>query len=415
MSKTQDWGPVPLDLSRRCSSDFHPFHRWIVEQVYYDTSLFYSQSDAIDFLKKFELAPSVDVVGQLAYWPSRQAYDQGEKKRVRGKPGRILRKIFPDVSDDLISRWAEYFNENFVPRGDLKVITSRAREDFAAVYMTEHARYLNPNTTDYRKSLATSCMRYQFNRLDHHPAEAYGSGEFQIIWIEDDNNHLHARCVARLDPPVAAPIYGVSEFAIDMVEKYLTENDIVFGHSAQEKWRGAKLLALPTDGGFIGPYLDLEPRRLSRSGDHLIIEHGGEVSGSDHEGVLSCSSRASCAACGHDDEDDLHYPADDTDTLYCTDCLSYCEYYQEYYRYQNTDEVVVGWYAWGNRSLRYENWSETAIENHAVLHFETDAPWSSEIMTETTDGEFVPTDQLEHYGFVINDDGYAERELEDVA
>ena len=137
------------------------------------------------------------------------------------------------------------FLQKFANR-DLTLSVSRDREAFKLAYSGDQAPMENIDTTWTRKSSASSCMRYDFEHLKCHPAEVYGSGDFEIITVFDSDKRIAARCVVYVAHdsgiPQAGPIYGVSEQALDMVEHHL------IGRCAELRnpdWCGARVIAVP--------------------------------------------------------------------------------------------------------------------------------------------------------------------------
>ena len=130
-------------------------------------------------------------------------------------------------------------------------------------------------------------MRYDFDNLPAHPATAYASGDFEIVYTTDQDGYIASRCVVYLnedgDQKQAGPIYGVSEQALDIISNHLTAQNT----NLDGLWDGAKLKRIPYgSSGFIAPYLDPEPRRLADDGDHLVVCHRGEI---DLSNLLWCT------------------------------------------------------------------------------------------------------------------------------
>ena len=273
--------------------------------------------------------------------------DKERDKRSWMKPGRAFRRMFPELSDVYLERLVDEFRERFTP-ANLTLHVGTKPHDFNFAYSREHAPYQNPHTTDGRKSLANSCMRYGFDNLPQHPAEAYASGEFKIVYTTDDNDRVASRCVVWCPPDgtfkvwQAAPIYGVNEHALDLVEKYLDENGATKYEDGSE-WSGAKLKAIPHDRGYIAPYLDCNPRSLEVSdcGKHLVCSRYGEIDASDYSGILG-GPAYECTCCGGGISEEGAYYNGHCDGCFCEYCFSeentFCEETQEYWP---NDEVVL--------------------------------------------------------------------------
>jgi len=148
-----------------------------------------------------------------------------------------------------------------------------------------------------------------------HPAEAYASGDFTIVYALDQNDLVAGRCVVYTNnvPPQAGPVYGVSEQAIDCIEKRLAQMGARTGHDAS--WIGAWLKRVEYDGGFIGPYLDLTPQSLLDMDDHLEVSRMGDIDASQYNGILG-GHHTSCSQCNENLSEDEYWYSEHTSEHY---------------------------------------------------------------------------------------------------
>ena len=228
--------------------------------------------------KAFELAltPYTKEAFSLAIWASPvvdskdarlmgiyTSADELERgRRTVGKPGKLLRKIAPMASDSDCAKFAEIFKDNFVtPLQGLVVKSGNKPEDFARVYTQKQAPKSDPRLGAEFKSLSASCMRYSFDHLSGHPASIYGSGDFEIAWIENSAGELLARVViaTRNGRYAAAPIYTNSNAASAILAQYIKEKNAACDEPEKESWVNCKLSKIDAGLGgesWLGPYLD---------------------------------------------------------------------------------------------------------------------------------------------------------------
>ena len=352
------------------------------------------------------------------------------------KPGRAFTAMFPEVDHKQVIMFVDSFLNTFAKR-DLTLSVSKERKDFKLAYSGEQAPMENIETTWTRKSSASSCMRYDFEGLKCHPAEVYGSGDFEIITVFDSDKRIAARCVVYVahdsGVPQAGPIYGVSEQALDMVQDHLVLRN---AELCNPDWCGAKLIAVPEDvhesppTSFIGPYLDVEPRTLDLTCDeeHLVQTHGGEIDASNYQGIIS-SGGLQCTCCGDRISEDFAQYSEYYDGDCCDDCYNenhfFCEYAEEYFhiddartaytvdRLGNREELTVSSWAvqegdmfvrctdrkfWHIDDVEYcEDEDEWISPDSRDNYFRSD--WDGELyhndnVCTTTDGESVTYQEL---------------------
>lgn len=335
--------------------------------------------------------PAFSAVGgprQLAIWPNIAARKEGEKKRLRGKPGKIFAKMFPFAKQEQIRAFAEKYNEQFLAGEGLEIFQSQDRADFKRVYTADSATYMNPVTTSARKNLAMSCMRYDFDALPAHPCEAYGSGEFTIIWCEQDGD-IAARCVVwtKPDVPQAGPIYGVSESAIDIIENHLRGMGAEsFGDA---DWSGARLLAIQSDEGqYVAPYIDQFPRSagLSHCGRYLVLTGCGNYDLDEADGLID-DHGTECPCCGDRVDPDRMTYVVGRDEHICDGCVS-----EHYTQCDHCDELTHVDYigAAFNRNGHRIDVCESCLDSH-FTYTDSGENWPDNCIVETEQGSVFNT------------------------
>tara|TARA_R110002110_G_scaffold83783_4_gene217475 strand:- start:72 stop:1673 length:1602 start_codon:yes stop_codon:yes gene_type:complete len=339
--------------------------------------------------------------------------DADNDRHVALTPGKAIRKMFPEFSDADLEKVVDMYRAKFTSRKyTLKEATDP--DSFTHAYSHTQADMENPRTTMVRKASCNSCMRYEFEHLPKHPCSIYGSGDFKIVWVEDNAGLIAGRCVVYTKPsrPSAGPIYGVCEKSMDLIQEHLDSiNAKVYESGAC--WIGAKLLKVPhADGGFVGPYLDLCPQRMTEENDYLIIDDCGEVDASSYHGILNGCYTTCCECDCPLDQDDYYY-SDYNDSNYCESCYNnehtYCDYEGETVHNSEMSEV------WTETRFGYstEMVSDNARDNQfnyctdgeywhedSVRYCESEDQWISpktfkaDYFESDWDGEIYPNDQL---------------------
>ena len=296
------------------------------------------------------------------------ARDRFERNReVAMKPARTFSMMFPELEHKQIIELTDDYLNRFAVR-KLFIKEGTDAKDFVKAYSWTQAPTDNISTTYQRKSSASSCMRYDFEHLPVHPVTAYASGDFKMLWTEDADGKIASRCVVRVMPDGqyrGAPIYGVSEQAIDMLEHHIksTPNG---EYGADDAWVGARLLRQPTEDdpdAFYAPYLDPEPRRLTDDGEYLVIDDCGAIDASSYQGVLNAND-CHCENCNVGLSDDEYYFSEYTECRYCNDCYYdehfYCEYADADY---HVDQSYMVYVPYGSRTgYTEERVSDWAVE-----------------------------------------------------
>jgi len=328
----------------------------------------------------------------LYIWPDANARNKGRAGRQPMRIGRALRRMFPVLTDTEIDKMVDEVKAKLLAK-DFTLKTGTDAASFRKAYSYEQASYENVDTSWTKKHMANSCMRYQFDHLPKHPAEAYASGEFTVLWLETPTGQIGGRCVVwtKPDVPQAAPIYCVSEKAYELI------NDQLYRMGARRadgaSWEGARLVATPYDQGWIAPYLDLEPRQLRDSGDYLVVSDLGVIDASVYSGILRDDCNFNCEDCGNNvSENDVYHI---NDRAICPICVENdyftCEYSDELY--PNDDARYVMTRTWRGNTVE-QVWCEYFADEYAIMC--TDGHlWYQEYVHTTAEGEYISDEQYE--------------------
>ena len=224
------------------------------------------------------------------------AKDRKRSRRTTMKAGRAFKHMLNSFDNKEIASLTESWIEETTPRNfTLKV--GGERSSFRRAYCGVRAAYRNPTTTQYRKSLATSCMHAVKVDVDScesiSPAEVFATGDFKIAWLETEAGHIAGRVVFSTTEGNAtyAPIYGACEQSLDMLEAYMKE--VVADQG--EDWAGLNLINIDTPYGKVGPYLDCGLRGVD-NGKYITLSNSGDIAFETTNGYTE--DGISCDICG---------------------------------------------------------------------------------------------------------------------
>lgn len=328
------------------------------------------------------------------------AKDFKRSRRTSMKPGRAFKHMFDNEDPVTISGLTEEWIERSQPRNfTLKLGDTRA--DFRRAYCGVRAKPRNPQTTKYRKNLATSCMHTlkvhddDDGEGDMSPAEVFASGDFKVAWLETNEGHIAARVVfsnKNLDNRTHAPIYGACEQSLDELAKFLTDAGIEHG----EEWEGLRLLHMTSGGSPVGPYLDCELEG-ELSGDRIWLSTSGELTFTGTDGILA-EDGCMCEYC----EDRMH----ESDACYtddgmvCHSCFDSSYVVTEDGNTLHRDEAEEVQYRSGGRSLWM--WIH---QDEAVYCDKLDEVWHEDYVTwSDLRHEAIPTHLMDEYPELFNNE-----------
>jgi hypothetical protein len=241
-------------------------------------------------------------------------------------------------------------------RGLVERFTKRHNDTSAVVidYTAKAFRFAyEGQSVSHEASTSVSCMAYLASHYDcrpHHPAEAYSTGPhgLHIAYIvhPEDPKVVMSRAIVWPRDMTFVKVYGRVE--ADRTQLRVALEDL--GYTRASSFRGALLARIPLDAdeeSFVMPYIDGSCQSVDDDGDNFIITSDGEYSADDTSGVIESarhSNRYTCDHCGDRyHEDSMRNVGGD---LWCESCTDdhagYCEYNDEYYPYDDLQEVIVG-------------------------------------------------------------------------
>ena len=272
--------------------------------------------------------------------PQEVAYYRSVDKLLRGietrtKPGRFLAKFFPNLTSDQVRQYA---NDYLVATAPKQLHFARTRDEIIMAINE------GPGSCQSRHYYAGNRRWY---RGHIHPAAAYASGDFEVLYITDDNKpgdparlaaetqRITARVICNAKDKLAARIYGDH----DKLEPLLADAGY---EQRTEALVGCRLLRIYDENGsgsYIMPYVDagvgsgggclyvVEEYDRDSGLTEWVLATDGEHSthaGYGNKGLLDPEEegeRCTCERCDatHDSEDDIHY-SDYEGTSYCSEC-----------------------------------------------------------------------------------------------
>jgi hypothetical protein len=319
------------------------------------------------------------------------------------KVGRALRRMFPVLTDMEVDNLVDLVRSKLMSQ-DYNYFVAKGAIAFKKAYSYEQASYANLQTSHAKKHMANSCMRYEFDNLHTHPAEFYASGDFEMHWIETLEGKIAGRCVVAVAKagakiaPQPAPVYAVCEDSYEFLWSKLKERGCL--PVSESNWVGCLLDVIYVNGeddsdGFIGAYLDLDPRaaKLSDCGSKLVITPRGEVDCSNYSGVLFSGSQYSCDDCGEGlDQSDVYSDPHGHGYSYCCDCYhevyANCENCNEDCSREQSSEVRTSVDDWG------QTWCHSCCSDQAVEATDGNL-WDVDDVTLVASGDYVTQDDLD--------------------
>ena len=277
------------------------------------------------------------------------ADDLARDRRTVGKPAKIIRKFCDNPNADDLESFAVWFNDCALANDGLTVKTCTKPETFERIYKADIQTGTDARLGNDRKSLSSSCMRYAFNHLPHHPAWIYGSGDFTLAWVENSAGKVCARVVictrtstkTGLTCFVRAPIYTNSNAAADMLESWCDEKFLQASDKEKKTWVNARLLRVEVNDGFLAPYFDRDGS-VRDDGEYLVVSKHGEIELASTHGTVNTYEYA-CACCGEGLSEYDTYHHENYDDVWCESCFmdefSYCSECSEPERNDDTHDI----------------------------------------------------------------------------
>lgn len=190
-----------------------------------------------------------------------QFYPDVETMRKRGKKtvmkvGRFLKALCPGLSDSECEQYVNLY-KLLSHKEDFEILYGESREHFREAYSKNIGNQLYITTSRTCKQLSNSCMsKKAFDQWEVHPAEAYASGDFGILYAKNPKGEILGRVVLNDYSETIGPIYCTSQVVYEELEKEVMERfgKVIFAMDGQ--WEGEKLLEIDFNGGYLLPYVD---------------------------------------------------------------------------------------------------------------------------------------------------------------
>ena len=220
------------------------------------------------------------------------------------KPGRFLKYLFPDISNEICKRFAAYMTV-----ADEHIInTSTNEHDFADIYMS----------SDIESCMSDGEEKFTSCHVDgkfFHPSRVYAleNNGIEICWITDSfTGEIVGRCLL-VDKNEYTKIYPAGDqYRQNICHKVLADNGYSYNQHALSGKELRKVVA--DNGGIICPYIDPYNVGVTIFESHLEV---GGPERTDHErgmleGHLGDDYFCSCDECGEDivEEYEVYHTAD---------------------------------------------------------------------------------------------------------
>ena len=280
-----------------------------------------------------DLRPSTVNPMQLSYIPD--VVSESRDRRVRGKPAKIIRKLFP-LNDEQVENFFRMYNGCYNPAA-FTLHHGCTAEDFHFAYATDdnfvpetdivHDELASGNTS---KAMSNSCMRWWNEEIGRtwqnenmHPAEIFATNSeyMHIAWTVDEGNRVASRACYSPTDNVCSSIYGTSMKSVYIIDDFFKEK----GYRAclrSSSWPNFKVRRVEYDRDCSTvhmPYLDMSIRHFDDRGEHFVqgTEHQG---GGSTRGCMELDDPYTCEDCGeHSRYEGTH---DTWGNHYCDTCYS---------------------------------------------------------------------------------------------
>jgi len=285
-----------------------------------------------------DLRPSTVDPMQLSYIPDVMA--EGRDRRVRGKPAKIIRKLFP-LRDEQVEDFFRMYNTAYNPMA-FTLIHGCTAEHFRKAYATDNnftpetdISHMELPSRNQSKALSNSCMRWwedevgvRWQRQGMHPAEIFATNceYMHIAYTLDEKKRVSSRACYSPTDNVCSSIYGTSMKSVFIIDEFFKENGYrpSLDRSDWPNFTVRRVDHSQDSSSVFMPYLDMSIRRFTDA------TKGGEscfVQGTDYEGASSTSGFMDtepshhCESCEENLRGD-DYRTDDDGYSYCDECYN---------------------------------------------------------------------------------------------
>ena len=253
-----------------------PKNKKIIDAIYTAAELEGQSVENLDkLLKQMSPRKSKRDAECVAYYDNSYKYENDRLTYVAA--GRFLKKVLPNASDKMVEAFTMFWQNNIAFSQDDYILSiGTTREDFKTAF-TNYYNARGFTIGGYNKAISDSCMRYGFDGLGVHPAEAYASGDFEVVVVKSKTGRTRARSVVRIKDLDGNNlydwiyIYAADNHSAQMIRNHFTSMD----GKRNEDWHGAKLLNLKSlnlsSDYKICPYVDFNRYVLSYDKNYNIL------------------------------------------------------------------------------------------------------------------------------------------------
>jgi hypothetical protein len=313
--------------------------------------------------------------GMMAYFQTAEKLAKGI--RTKTKPGKYIRRHFPEMPDSILRHYAALCEPVSV-----KFLIDDAMVEFMA------------NGADG----IGSCMSK--DSFSIHPYSVYASTYGWKLAIQSKGGETLARALVNDESREFVRTYSVKTNSSGYNQECepLAAALEVMGYSRASGWaRGLKLARIETrDGDLVGPYIDGSNDSVADEGHYLTLTRHGEYFGDQQCGTFSGGNFATCSDCGarYDPENEGTY-IEGYDRQVCDSCAEEYVYidYRGVNRRYSGDYIAVSdavYITSRSEHIDPDNPPEWAV----CLH---DGDWADmdDAVYIESEGEFYPADSAD--------------------
>ncbi|CAB4139595.1 hypothetical protein UFOVP346_63 [uncultured Caudovirales phage] len=392
------WGDMPDSIRHNMLDCLHArlrdfvYNSYINDMTTYKAG-YYNQPYLI--LERFQPAPAKGNSDLLAIYENRERYDA--ERRLSGKPGKMLRRMFPFATDSDCESFANWWRDTFRTI-DLTVKESKSSEDMARIYQAPFVEGFDMAFGPKTKPLSRSCMRHtpDYFGTPVHPAFAYGTGDFILYWTETADSKVASRVLVSChkDKLSAGPIYASNVQSFEALAEKLD----AIGADREGAWHGARLHKIPRhkypDDEYVVPYLDCVQTIDHHDESFWVISRHGDIGASSTSGYIRVNEHEyHCDECGDGLNENDIYSGDNGDGCYCESCFNQNFTQWEGETYRNSDCANV--YYINIRGSRYTEF-RPCYDCEDVVYSEQDGDyWGVDDTTYCeSENDYIPNDMI---------------------
>ena len=238
--------------------------------------------------------------GMLAY----QEFDDSKRtadRQVTIKTGRLLRRLYPDLSDDVIREAVAYSRVD----GGAVLKYAETPEEFDRVYAMGPSSCMSHSVSFYDVSEET----------DLRPISVLANDNINVAYLELPDGKIAARSLVVLDKKEYVCIYGNDDCLPDAGGYLRSELERLGYDQCDTALVGENIERIQTSEGLVCPYLDSGGLSFDDNGSYLTIRYEGDGEHTPDYSIGGVRNGSTCPRCNDsnvpNDEGHAHHDYDD--------------------------------------------------------------------------------------------------------